>query len=248
MVRIDGTVFQVTSSTDGTYQISGVPAGEYRITARRVGYIAHTRTVTITDGEAATLNFGLNPPATKLDEIVTTALGEQRRYQVGNVISTLTVDSIAPTAPVTSVTDLLSARVPGLEVVETSGLVGSGEALCIRGQSGSLVLQADPIIVVDGIRQDNTSGGRLSGLGDIVPSPSRLNDIDFSQIETIDVLKGPAASTEYGTDAANGVIVITTKHGVNGRPQWRVSAEQDGSTVPTGISRILLQLATPPTV
>ena len=61
-------------------------------------------------GRPPTVNFELNPPAVKLDEVVTTALGEQRRYQVGNVISTINVDSIAPTAPVTSLTDLLSAR------------------------------------------------------------------------------------------------------------------------------------------
>src|SRR6202044_2856263 len=145
-----------------------------------------------------------------------------------------------PTAPITSLTDLISARAPGVDVLETSGMTGAGEIIRIRGIS-SLVLQGDPILIVDGIRQDNTAGGDLgtlfstNGVGDANgshPTPSRLNDIDFSDVETIDILKGPSASTEYGTDAANGVIVITTKHGTVGAPQWRLSAERTTSNIP----------------
>ncbi len=118
-------------------------------------------------------------------------------------------------------------------------MTGAGEAIRIRGLS-SLVLQNDPILIVDGVRQDNTPGGDVgadfsSGYGGSNgghPTPTRVNDIDFNDIESIDILKGPSASTEYGTDAANGVIVIRTKHGTAGRPQWRISAEQTGSKIP----------------
>ena len=117
--------------------------------------------------------------------------------------------------------------------MESGGLTGSGEDIRIRGQS-SLVLQSDPIIIVDGIRQDNTAGSSHSVLpfGETAFAPSRLNDIDFSEVATIDVLKGPAASTEYGTDAANGVIVITTKHGEAGPAQWKLSGERALSNIP----------------
>ena len=238
VVRADGSTLSAASNGEGKYTIAGVAPGTYRVTARRVGYQPLTKDLTVTTDEKATLDFALTAAPTKLDEIVTTAVGEQRRYEVGNAISTINADSIAPTAPITSLTDLISARAPGVTVLETSGMTGSGEAIRIRGLS-SLVLQNDPILIVDGIRQDNSAGGNLAatfqglGGGDAHPTPSRLNDIDFTDIATIDILKGPAASTEYGTDAANGVIVITTKHGTAGPPQWRISAEQTESEIPT---------------
>ena len=233
IVRIDETGQSTESGPQGRYTIVDVVPGEYRVTAKRVGFIPRTRLVTVQENRIVTLDFKLSRPATKLDEVVTTGTGDQRRFQVGNVISTVNVDSIAPTAPITSVTDILASRVPGLEVVEASGLTGSGEAIRIRGQS-SIELQSDPIIIVDGVRQDNSAGGSFySTFTYVVPTPSRLNDIDVSQIATIDVLKGPAASTEYGTDAANGVIVITTKRGASGKPQWHLSAEEGLVDIPT---------------
>jgi hypothetical protein len=99
-VRIEGTGLGAVSGPDGRYTIAGVAAGEYRVTVRRVGYVARTRAVTVVDGRTMTLNFALNQPATRLDEVVTTAVGQQRRYEVGNDISTINVDSIAPTAPI----------------------------------------------------------------------------------------------------------------------------------------------------
>jgi TonB-linked SusC/RagA family outer membrane protein len=234
IVQLDEGV-TTTASAQGRYALADVAAGEHRVTARRVGFIPKVRTVVVAEGAVATLDFRLNQPPTKLDEVVTTAVGDQRRYQVGNSIATIEVDSIAPTAPVTSVTDIISARAPGVEVIEANGMTGSGEAIRIRGQS-SLVLQSNPIIIVDGVRQDNSPGGDLDALL-VGPgshtTPTRLNDLDFNDIASIDILKGPAASTEYGTDAANGVIVITTKHGVAGHPQWSASAEQTESDMPT---------------
>ncbi len=236
-VRLDGSGLGAVTTNDGRYMIRNIPRGTYRITARRVGYTPLTTTVAIVAAadSTATVDFALVAVPTRLNEMVTTAVGDQRRYEVGNVISTINADSIAPTAPITSLTDLISARAPGVEVEETGGgLTGSGEAIRIRGLT-SLALQNDPILIVDGVRQDNAAGGDIAGYnigGDSHPTPSRLNDLDFSDIATIDVLKGPAASTEYGTDAANGVIVITTKHGAVGHPQWRVSAEQTGSALP----------------
>jgi TonB-linked SusC/RagA family outer membrane protein len=228
---------QTTTGADGRYALRGLAAGTYEITARRLGYAPETRTLTVAGDSSISADFALVPMPTTLTEVVTTALGDQRRYAVGNVISTINVDSIAPTTPVTSITDLLSARAPGVDVEENSGLAGSGETIRIRGIS-SLVLQGDPIIIVDGIRTDNSEGGNSvtiftpsDGTHSMHPTPARLNDIDFTDVETIDVLKGPAAATEYGTDAANGVIVITTKRAAAGPPQWRLSAEQTESNV-----------------
>jgi TonB-linked SusC/RagA family outer membrane protein len=233
-IRVEGTALRTTANTAGKYTIPGVAPGTYRLTARRVGYQPLTKEITVAGEQTATLDFALVAAPTRLDEVVTTAVGEQRRYEVGNDISTINADSIAPTAPITSLTDLISARAPGVTVLETSGMTGSGEAIRIEGLT-SLVLQNDPILIVDGVRQDNSAGGDIASYlynQTTHPTPTRLNDIDFSDIATIDILKGPSASTEYGTDAANGVIVITTKHGSAGAPQWKASAEQTESDIP----------------
>jgi TonB-linked SusC/RagA family outer membrane protein len=222
------------SNGQGQYVITALAPGVYHVKALRVGFIVKTRVVEVVDGSTNTVNFALNRPATTLDEVVTTGAGDERRYTVGTEITSINVDSLTPTAPVTSVTDVLTSRVPGLVVLESGGLTGSGEAIRIWGQSSAL-LQSDPIIIVDGVRQDNTPGGSAGsafGFYNATPTPSRLNDIDFSQIESIDVLKGPAASTEYGTDAANGVIIIKTKRGTSGKPQWHASIEDGASTIP----------------
>lgn len=233
-ITLDGGKVVARTAEDGTFRIAGVATGAHRLSVRHLGHQAYTTNVTVKDDATTAVSIALSTTATRLNEVVTTAVGSQRRIEVGNSIAHLNVDSIARTAPVSSLTDLLSARVPGLQVVEGSGLVGSGPAIRIRGQS-SVALQGDPIVIIDGIRQNNTPGGTLSPFGfggTAVGSPSRLNDLDFNQIATIDVLKGPAASTEYGTDAANGVIVITTKRGKSGPPAWHLNTERGWSEIP----------------
>jgi TonB-dependent SusC/RagA subfamily outer membrane receptor len=221
----------VKSNDAGSFRLGSVAAGTHRLTVRRLGYQLYTGTITVAENETTTHDVALSVIASRLTEVVTTAVGRQRRLEVGNSIAHLNVDSISRTAPVANVTELLAARAPGVQIVESSGLVGSGPVIRIRGQS-SLLLSGDPIIVVDGIRQDKAVGAAFSYLFQAHETPSRINDIDFSQIETIDILKGPTASTEYGTDAANGVIVITTKRGVVGPPRWRLSMDQSATTTP----------------
>jgi Carboxypeptidase regulatory-like domain len=102
-LSVDDGALTATATVQGWYAISGVAAGEHRVTARRVGFIPKTKGVTVEEGMTATLNFAINRPPTKLDEVVTTAVGDQRRYTVGNDIGTINVDSLAPIAPVTSV-------------------------------------------------------------------------------------------------------------------------------------------------
>lgn len=232
-VSIEGTKRAVQTALDGRFHIGDLTAGVHRVIVRRVGYTSEISTVVVKEGEITTLNVVLNVVVTRLNEVVTTAVGDQRRREVGNVVAHLNVDSIAKTASITNLTDLLSARAAGVQVVETNGMVGSGASIRIRGQS-SLTLSSDPIVIVDGVRQDNAAGGSYNAAFGPTPSPNRLNDIDVSQIESIDILKGPAASTEYGTDAANGVIVITTKHGAAGVARWHVSAERGWSDIPGG--------------
>src|SRR5262249_27619372 len=126
-VRLDSVSRFAITDAQGRYTISDIAPGTYGVTARRLGYLSQTRTVRVTNDSATVhVDFALAAQPTKLDEVVTTAVGDQRRYEVGNVISTINVDSIAPTAPVTSLTDLISARAPGVTVEQNNGLTGSG--------------------------------------------------------------------------------------------------------------------------
>ena len=165
--------------------------------------------------------------------MVTTASGQQRKIEVGNDITTINVDSVMRIAPITSVTDLLETRVPGLTVMHTSGVPGDPARLRLRG-AGSASLNNDPILVIDGVRmyaaQSDSRNNNLANSSFAAPSP--LDQIDPSSIETIEVFKGPSASALYGSDAAAGVIVITTKHGRAGPTHWDATLGQGLNYIP----------------
>jgi len=134
--------------------------------------------------------------------------------------------------PVSSFSDLIQGREPGLVGLPSSGTTGEGARIRIRG-SASLSQSNEPIVYVDGVRVD-----RGGGFGEGVSaggqgSPSRLDDIPPESIERIEVLKGAAAATLYGTEASNGVIQIFTKRGTQGAPRWSFQVEQSLIDAPT---------------
>ncbi|MDZ7779992.1 MAG: TonB-dependent receptor [Gemmatimonadota bacterium] len=114
-----------------------------------------------------------------------------------------------------------------------SGEVGVGATMRIRG-AGSLVLSSNPLVYIDGVRVNNEAGDQYgSSVGvDGTGAPTRLNDIDPEMIESIEVIKGPAAATLYGTEASNGVIQIITKKGVEGEPQFTLTSKVGQSWYP----------------
>jgi TonB-linked SusC/RagA family outer membrane protein len=123
---------------------------------------------------------------------------------------------------VQSVGDLLSARTPGVQVLG-GNMTGAGSRVRIRG-ANSISLSNEPIYVIDGIRMESSTNSTSIGVGGT--TPSRVSDLNPEEIESIEVLRGPSAATLYGTDAANGVIIITTKRGREGPPQWTAYTEQ----------------------
>jgi len=225
-VTLDESRKAIQTRNDGSFRIANVAAGTHKVVVRRLGYRVSSTPVTVEEGTAATISVALTTSTTTLNEVVTTATGDRRRLEVGNAIATIKADSIVPTTLIRNLSDLLQARVPGVIVQNMSGEVGAPSKIRIRGLN-SLVLNNDPIVILDGVRvnaqtsvgfsQTNTSSyTTLSRMGNTygnVASPSPLDDIDPNSIESIDVLRGPSASSLYGTDAANGVIVIKTKKG-----------------------------------
>ena len=215
-VLLDNTHRQATTDENGVYRFGDVSPGEHTIDVRRLGYAPATRTVVVMDGAAAVVDFTLTPVASRLTEVVTTVTGPQRRLEVGTVIGTIDADSVVRSAPVTSLSDLINARVPGTQVILNNGMSGTSPRIRIRGLN-SLTVANDPLLVVDGIRVDNSTGTLGAGYGQ---TAGRLNDLNPEEIESIEIVKGPSAATLYGTDAANGVIVVKTKRGRPGRVTW----------------------------
>ena len=224
-VLIVGTSLQGRSGRDGHYTITKVSPGQYSVQVRLIGYATTTQSVAVAAGETATADFALTPAAVPLDVVVVSATGqEQLKRELGNNIGTVDAAKIAQQAAPTNAADLLNSRVPGVEVMQSSGTTGGGSRVRIRGAT-SLSLRNEPIIVVDGVRIDNTpQAGNLDNFTG-GQAPSRLNDLNPDDIESIEIVKGPSAAALYGTDAANGVIQIRTKQGRPGPTKWTAYAE-----------------------
>ncbi|HXT47169.1 MAG TPA: TonB-dependent receptor plug domain-containing protein, partial [Gemmatimonadaceae bacterium] len=254
VVSVKDTKLTATSSEQGYALMRHVPSGLHVVTVRFLGYSPVERTTVIPDSGYVRVDILMHMGMTRLQEVVTTATGQKRRYELANDITILDADSIVRTQPISSVTDLLEGRVPGLTVQHTSGAPGDPSRLRLRGSS-SMLRNNDPIVVVDGVRvysaqSDSTSANLASGRGaggnvlggmQYRAAPSPLDQIDPQAIQTIEVLKGPSAATLYGPDAANGVIVITMKKGQAGPARWSVSATHGLSympgSYPTGLYR-----------
>ena len=221
-VVIVGTPIIETSNQEGKYLVRSIAPGTYQVRALRIGYKALQQSVTVGPNETAALDFALTNSPVQLDEIVTTATGEQRKLEVGNTVSTIDVGSIAEKQPITEIGDLLSGRAAGVQVLKSSGTAGTGTRIRIRG-SNSISLSNEPLYYIDGIRMESGSSSLSIDLAG--QSVSRINDINPDEIESIEIVKGPAAATLYGIQAANGVVRITTKRGRAGRPRWNVFSE-----------------------
>lgn len=228
-VVLDDSVKHVRTDNAGRYRIVDVPPGAHRVTVRMVGFARQSRVVSVSGEAIATANFTMSSSVNTLDQVVVTATGAQRYRELGHVVAVINADSLVRSAPVTTFADLLTARVPGLQVT-TSGTVGGEVALRIRGQT-TTSLDPQPIVIVDGVRYKNTNllpdsyGNNVEDVrASNVEPRSPLNDLNVNDIETVEVVKGPSATTLYGPDAANGVIIITTKRGKSGATEWRVYA------------------------
>jgi len=221
-ISIVGTTTGTITTGEGQYTLRAVPAGSITLRVLRVGYSESRQTVALAAGQTVTLDITLTSVPASLSAVVSTATGAQRRLEVGNAIAQVAASELVETRPITNVGDLLNGRAAGVTVFGGTQ-PGAGIRIRIRGQS-SLSLSNDPIYIIDGIRMEGTTGSSSVSVGGT--TPSRIGDLNPEEIETIEIVRGPSAATLYGTDAANGVVVITTKKGVAGRPQWTYYTEQ----------------------
>jgi TonB-dependent SusC/RagA subfamily outer membrane receptor len=230
-VSVEGTQLGALSDARGRFTITSVPAGTATLRATYIGYRTESQTVTVAAGQPVTASFELGVSAVALDEVVVTGTaGAVERKQLGATVSSVSVANVQERVPVVDVGSVLQSRLPGVRSMGTVGGVGASRDLRIRGTSSANLTQR-PVVYIDGVKVDNMGQEWGSGMGTSCCSFSggagvdRLSDINPNDIERIEVIKGAAAGTLYGSEATNGVIQIFTKKGrSDSAPRWTVQA------------------------
>ena len=242
-VFVVGTQIGSLARGDGRYLILNVPAGTHQVQVILVGYPTETQEVTVQAGQSAVADFALTPRAIDMDEIIVTGTaGAVGRREVGNSISAINAEDVRGRA-IKTMDDVLAASATGLDILYTGGDAGSGATIRIRGVN-SITQENEPLIYVDGIRVYSghyipPKSGPLPGLTTASTPGQRsspLNDINPEDVARVEVIKGAAATTLYGTEAAGGVIQIFTKSGAGvqqGVTVWDAKITQGMSRLPS---------------
>ncbi len=232
-VSVQGTGLGALTQANGTFLVRGLTQSTVTVEALMLGYTTWT-------GEVAAgttdLVIRMEPRAVELNAIVVTGTaGAQQARSLGNTVGRVRADELTQIAPPSDVESLLTGSVPGMNVSAGGGEIGTGSNIRIRGAS-SVALSSQPLVYIDGVRVNGSNadtGGGIGGVGiDNSVPPSRLNDINPEDIESIEVIKGPAAATLYGTEASNGVINIITKRGDRGSPSFTFTLKQGANWLP----------------
>jgi TonB-linked SusC/RagA family outer membrane protein len=217
--------------SDGTFRINNVPQGDRLLRARRLGFVAQDRTVSVPLGQEVATEFTLTPSPTQLEQLVITGTaGAAEKKTVANAVATIDVAELTDRQTIMNVSEVLSAKAPGLVVQANTGTPGTSSEIVLRGY-GSFSTNR-PVVFIDGVRISTDN------LGNFIPSgsstqalsgntTSALDMVNPNDIESIEVLKGPAAATLYGADAAGGVIQIITKKGTRGQQQVKWTARSE---------------------
>ena len=218
-VVVTGTQIGGLTDADGRFSLRGVSAGEHQVSVRLIGFGRRQRTITVQSGQTTTANFQLERQALDMQEIVVTGqAGQAQRREIGNAISQISAEQLNEAS--VSTEGVLQGQSSGLVISEVSGSAGSGATIRLRGNT-SVTQGNQPLIYVDGVRirsegyPKNVPPVGYSGRSaNVAASP--LNDINPQSIERVEIIKGAAATTLYGTEASAGVIQIFTKSGTQG--------------------------------
>ncbi|HEX2206359.1 MAG TPA: SusC/RagA family TonB-linked outer membrane protein [Longimicrobium sp.] len=219
-VSVDGTTLGAVTGADGRFEIRNVPAGTRTLRAARLGYATAQRQVSVTAGGTATAVFSLDPAGVVMDELVVTALGITReKREISTSVQEVSGEALAQGGEPNLVT-ALSGKVSGVTITN-SNTPGGSSRIVIRG-ANSLTANNQPLFVLDGVPVSNSApeyvAGTCSGCTgfNAIDYGNIIQDLNPADIESITVLKGPNAAALYGSRAANGAIIITTRSGRGG--------------------------------
>ncbi|MQA90168.1 MAG: TonB-dependent receptor plug domain-containing protein [Gemmatimonas sp.] len=220
------------TNAQGRFTISDVPDGTYTAQFIYLGYGSEDSVVTVATGEPVTLEVALARRVLDLEEVVVTGTaGNARQREVGSAVSRLDATELATARAAPSLSQALQGQVPGLMMSQSGPQAGSAPNIAFRGRNS--VSQGDePLVYVDGVRMYSRragTGGSGSGGMDFNP----ISHLKAEDIQRIEMVRGPAATTLYGTEASGGVIQIFTRRGSANLPtQWSVG-------VTTGVHTLL---------
>lgn len=219
-VAVRGTSIGTVTNDEGRYLLTSVPPGRTEVRVEYLGFGAESRTVTVSPGQTETVDFALRVTAIQLEELVATGYGQQTRGETSSSIATVGGDAIRG-GVVASMDAALAGRAPGVHVVQNAGNPGNGITVRVRGSS-SISADNQPLVVVDGVPIFRDDFGQL-GLGG--QDLSAVTGLNPDEIESIDILKDAAASAIYGSRGSNGVLMITTRRGIQGTPRFTFSTQ-----------------------
>ena len=220
-IAVQGTTTGTITDPEGNYELT-VPGADAVLVFSYTGFTPREVRV----GNRSVINVELGEAAELLREVVVSALGfSQRKDEMGSTYSTIDADDVVRSGEATMVNGL-SGRAAGVRIARSNGDPGAGSTIQIRG-ANTITGSSDPLIILDGVPISNSTlygGGNGAGEDGGVSQQSRLNDINPADIESIQVLKGASAASLWGSRAANGVIVITTRKGKSGKPSISFSS------------------------
>ena len=214
-IGIVGLPMGTQTNEAGDFRLTGVPAGPRQVRVQRLGFAPLTTPVTVVAGQVITLSLTIREAPISLEQVVVTATGDMRKKEIATSMSTISATQLE-NAPVVSTQQMLSAQSPGVTVLANSGQPGAGGVIKLRGNN-SISQDNNPIIYVDGVR---IFSGNTPNVANARQNTLPLNDIRAEDIDRVEIVKGAAATTLYGTEASGGVIQIFTKRGQSGAPRW----------------------------
>lgn len=207
-----GTVTNI----DGVYTLMVEPS----TTSLTVSYIGYTTKTVAVKASADVVDIALDPAANEVEEVVVVGYGTTRRSDLTGSVSTVNSKDFNK-GQISSPEQLINGKVAGVQIMSNSGSATSGSTIRVRG-GASLNASNDPLIVLDGVPLEN---GGISG-----NSSNFLSMINPSDIESMTVLKDASSTAIYGSRASNGVIIITTKKGKEGKVKVALSSTNSVST------------------
>ena len=224
-IGIQGTSTGTVTDVDGKFQLD-LPEGNNTIVVQAVGYLPQTLTVT-----GNTVTVRLASASQELEGAVVTANAIRREKRSLGYSTTQITGNELTTGGSTSPLNALVGKTAGANITTTSNSPGSSSRIVLRGGS-SLTGNNQALIVVDGVPISNTNFGTNGNIGLLtnqVDYGNRGNDINPEDIESITVLKGPAATAQYGSAGSNGAIMITTKKGLSSKGPKKMAIEVSSS-------------------
>ena len=243
-VFVPGTSRGTLTGEDGRFILQTVPAGMQRVRVNLIGYKDQDQTVLVTAGQIATVSFSIEAEAVALREIVAIGYGTTRRSDLTGSVASVKSEQINKVA-VASFQQGLAGNVAGVQVTEGDAAPGGGIRVQIRGTNSMNSGSADPLYVIDGIPIASTNMQKASNFGSVTEENKNsltvtnpLAELSPTDIESVEVLKDASATAIYGSRGANGVVIITTKHGRSRNGNLTLNLSQGWSTVTNQIDML----------